>query len=71
MITNNIRKILNEKCLKITALSLKAGYKKNTLSNMLNGRKTITADDVLILSDLLGVTPNQLLGYEDLPKFNL
>ena len=63
MIADNIRTIIDERCLKISALSLKAGYKKNTLSNMLNGRKIITADDILIICNLLDVSPNEIYGY--------
>ena len=63
IVSDNIRKVINERCLKITSLSLKAGYKKNTLSNMLNGRKTISVDDLITICNLLDVTPNQLCGY--------
>lgn len=40
----------------------RAGYSVQQFSNMLNGRKLISATDVWRISQALGVTPNDLFG---------
>jgi len=57
----NTKRIINERGLKQCAVARMAGYTTQRLNNMLNGRKVITEQDIVILSGLLEVTPNDLL----------
>ena len=54
--------IINDKGLKHIAVAKKAGYSRQQLSNMLNGRKVITSSDIIRLATALDVTPNDLFG---------
>lgn len=61
-IADNVRIIIREKCLKQGAVAQKAGYNYQTFSNMLNGRKIVTDEDVMKISNALSVSPNELFG---------
>lgn len=65
VIADNIKAIIADRGLKKGAVAEQAGYDKKVFSNMLNGRKIITAVDVEKLSVALAVTPNKLLGFQD------
>ncbi|MDD3404488.1 MAG: helix-turn-helix transcriptional regulator [Hespellia sp.] len=56
----NIAKIIKEKGLKQVYVAEKAGYGKQELNDMLNGRRLIKACDILKLSITLGVTANDI-----------
>lgn len=58
----NVKRIIREKCLKQSAIAIKAGYSVQKFNNMLNGRKLITDTDIKTLADVLGVLPNELFG---------
>lgn len=60
IVAKNVKRILREKGYKQGAFAERAGYKPKTFSNMLNGRKLITAVDVIQICTAAGVTPNQL-----------
>lgn len=60
----NIRKIINERGLKQCAVAEKAGYSKQQFNAMLTGRKLITVDDVMIITNVLGVDANTLFDRE-------
>ncbi len=60
ILPSNILKAINEKGLKQGAVAKKAGYSKQQLSAMLNGRKIIKPCDVLAISDALEVSVGEL-----------
>lgn len=62
VVAENIRKIMAEKGFKQKAIAQKAGYTEQQFSNLLCGRKTIEADDVIRITAALGVYPNDLYG---------
>ena len=51
-----LRKLIDESGLKITALAEKAGIKRATLYNRLNGVGDFTASEMVGLSDVLGLS---------------
>lgn len=57
----NVKRIIKERGYKQGAIAKKAGYKEKTFSNMLNGRKIISEQDIVQLTNVLEVTPNDLL----------
>ena len=62
IIISNIRQIIKNKGMTQMAVSVKAGYDYNSFNNMLNGRKLITSEDIIKLTPVLGVTPNDLFA---------
>ncbi|QIB67791.1 helix-turn-helix transcriptional regulator [Aminipila butyrica] len=56
----NVYRIIEEKCLKQSAVALKAGYDPKKFNAMLRGRKTITSEDVLPIAGALEVEVNDL-----------
>lgn len=58
------KKIIHERGIKQKVIAEKAGYTAQQFSNMLNGRKIIECTDVLRISAVLNVTPNDLFGIE-------
>lgn len=58
------KKIIHERGIKQKVIAEKAGYTAQQFSNMLNGRKIIESTDVLRISAVLNVTPNDLFGIE-------
>lgn len=57
----NVKRIINERGYKKGAIAKMAGYNEKTFSNMLNGRKLISEQDIVKLTIVLDVTPNDLL----------
>ncbi len=64
----NIKKIIKQKGLLKSAVAERAGYNYKTFSNMLNGRKLITDIDVIIIANVLEVSPNELFGIQKEPE---
>lgn len=60
LVANNIKKILDTQGIKQKALANRAGYDEKAFSNMLNGRRTIKAVDILKIANALSVEPNEL-----------
>ena len=60
VIADNIKNIIAEKGLKQGFVAEKAGLSPTDLSNMLNGRKIIRDDNIII--SWLSATPNELFG---------
>ena len=58
----NIKQLLKQRGLKQKYIAQKAGYSEKDFSAMINGRKNIYDDDVLIISKAFGLTPNDLFG---------
>lgn len=65
--TDMIYKIIDEKCLKQSAVARAAGYDPKKFNALLRGRKRLTSDDVVPICKALGVTPNELFGIDHPP----
>lgn len=61
----NVYKIIEERCLSQSAIARKAGYGVRKFNDMLRGRKIITADDIIIIANTLGVKPGELLETDE------
>ncbi|MCC8014692.1 MAG: helix-turn-helix domain-containing protein [Eubacterium sp.] len=57
--------MLKEKMLIQAAVAKKMGYNPKTFNDMLKGRKLILADDIPKICEGLGITPNELYGYDE------
>lgn len=66
--TDMIYKIIDEKCLKQSAVARAAGYEPKKFNDLLRGRKRMTSDDVVPICKALGITPNELFGIEHTPS---
>lgn len=64
-VSDNIYKIIREKNYKQSAIAVAAGYNPRTFNNLLKGRKRITSNDIIPICNALGVTPNDLFGYDN------
>jgi len=60
VLPENITKIINTKGLKQCAVAEQAGYSKQQLCAMLNGRRIIKPCDAITIANVLGVTMNEL-----------
>lgn len=65
IVAPNVKEIINEKCLKQSAVARKAGYTDQQFSAMMNGRKVIKDTDVLRIATALSVDANALFKKED------
>lgn len=63
VVAEQLKKIIDDRGLKQKKVAEILGYDYRTFNNMLNGYKTITSDDVIIIATKLGVEPNQLYGW--------
>ncbi len=61
-ISENVKKLMREHCLRQGGIAKRAGYDGKTFSNMMNGRKIITDVDVMRIANALSVEPNDLYG---------
>nr|WP_278335053.1 helix-turn-helix transcriptional regulator [Clostridium merdae] len=64
----SIRRIIRQQGYKQSAIAERAGINEKTFSNMLNGRKIIASEDIYKILAALGVTPNELFGFDDQPQ---
>lgn len=62
LLISNIKNVIHTKGYLQRAVAERAGLNPTTFSNMLNGRASIKAIDVLNIANALGVTPNDLFG---------
>lgn len=60
VLPDNIVRIINERGMKQGVVAERAGYSKQQLSDMLNGRRIIKPCDALAIANTLGVTMNEL-----------
>lgn len=67
-IAKNVKKIIKEKGFKQYVIAERAGFNPKTFSNMLNGRKIIADYDVPKITNALGVTPNDIFGFNNEQK---
>jgi len=65
IIAGQVKKIINKKGLKQSAVAIRAGYRPNDFSNMMCGRKQIYDFDVVKIAQALDVTPNELFGISE------
>ena len=65
IVAKNVRSIIEASGYKQCAIAHKAGYEPNVFSNMLCGRKLITATDIPRLASALGVDCNALFARDD------
>lgn len=63
-IIRNIECIIAEKGIKKRNVAEKIGLTAHQFSDMLRGRRTIKAADVILLCDALNVEPNELFEYK-------
>lgn len=66
-VTDMIYKIIDEKCMKQSAVARAAGYEPKKFNDLLRGRKRMTSDDVVPICKALGITPNELFGFVHQP----
>lgn len=64
-ITARINNIIIKKGLKKQSVASHMGKTPKQFSDMLNGRRTIKWNDVLLICNALDVSPNELLGYNE------
>ena len=65
IIANNVKAIISERGLKHYVVAEKCGYSAKRFSDLLNGRKLITEQDIFKLCSGLEVKPNELFGYDE------
>ena len=68
VIPKNISRIIESKGFKQIAIAEKAGFTARAFSDMMNGRRLIKVLDIIKISEVLGVTPNELFAVEDYDK---
>lgn len=61
-VAENIKKIIDDRCFKQSAVATKAGYSIQAFNDMLNGRRIIKAMDIQVIANTLEVDANVLLG---------
>lgn len=62
IVAENTKAIMKQRCLKQGAIAERAGYNGKVFSNMMNGRKLITDEDVLRIANALETDVNTLFG---------
>ena len=60
IVTENIKRILNDTGMKQKTIAARGNYKEKDFSAMVCGRKKIYAEDVPNIAAALGVSPNDL-----------
>lgn len=56
-----IKKYMEENGVKQNYLSKKSGIPENTLSMILNGKRKLYADEMVLIIDALNATPNEII----------
>lgn len=64
ILPDNISKIVERTGMKQNAIAQRAGISPKQFSEMLHGRRIIKAVDILNISRALGVTPNDIFGFD-------
>lgn len=62
-VADTIKKIIADKGLKQYIVAERCGYSGKRFSDLLNGRKRITEQDIFKLCNGLEIQPNELFGY--------
>lgn len=68
VLPQNISQIIGAMGYKQGAVAERAGLSPREFSDMLNGRRIIKALDIIRISKALGVTPNDLYGFNQPQK---
>lgn len=66
----NISRIIDQKGLKQLYVAKKAGFTAQQMTDMLNGRRLIKVSDLLKISDVLGVSVDDLCARAEPPEQN-
>lgn len=64
VVAENIKRIIDERSLKQSAIALKAGFSVQEFNAMLNGRRLMRAVEIACVIDVLGVDANELFRKE-------
>lgn len=64
-INERIKKVVHDSGLKQYVIAERCGYTASEFSKLLNNRKPIYGKDIINISCVLGVTPNDLLGFNE------
>ena len=62
VVAENIKRIIDERSLKQSAIAKKAGFTTQEFNAMLNGRRLIKAIEMVSIMDVLNVDANTLIG---------
>ena len=65
VLATNIRRIIKEQGIKQYVIAHKAGYSHRQFSDMMNGRRTIKAEDVPDIAEALGVAIDELFATDE------
>lgn len=60
LIIQNIKRIIDNQGIKQKVVAVRAGYSEKQFSAMMNGRRTLKADDIPKIANALGVEANEL-----------
>lgn len=63
-----IREMIRDKGFKQYVIARKIGMDAKIFNAMLNNRKIIRAEDLILICKAIECSPNQLLGYEEVQK---
>lgn len=64
-VNDNLKSIIKSNGLKQKYVAEKIGFTPQNFSNMLNGRKRFEIENVINICNTLGITPNELFGFND------
>lgn len=64
IVAPNVKRIIEQKCLKQSAVAARAGYTPNQFCSMMKGRKIIKDIDIMNIAIALGVDANELFKKE-------
>ena len=59
-VNERLKTLIRNKGLKQCSVAEKAGFNENQFSQMLNGRRQISADELEIICNAMGVSPNDV-----------
>ena len=65
IVAPNVKRIIEQKCLKQSAVATRAGYTPNQFCSMMKGRKIIKDIDIMNIAIALGVDANELFKKEE------
>lgn len=64
-VQSRIYSIMTDKKMKQSLVAQAAGYTPQTFNNMLRNRKQIKPEDIMPICGALGITPNELFGWDE------
>jgi transcriptional regulator with XRE-family HTH domain len=67
IVATNIRRILNERCIKQSQFAKRYGFAVKTFNGMLHGRSPLKESHIIMIANALAVKPAELFrGYEEM-----